>query len=81
MTYPLAAIRFEKEGNIDTLLNDVIMALRMRSLSLSGVVQTRGAVHGACHCADMDLISLSNGQIFRISQPLGEGSRGCRLNP
>ncbi len=81
MAFPLAAIRFEKEGNIDALLNDVITALCMRGLSLTGVVQTRGTVHGACHCADMDLVSLSNGQVFRISQPLGEGARGCRLNP
>lgn len=81
MTYPLAAIRFEKDGNVDALLNDVVATLRMRGLTLTGVVQTRGAVHGACHCADMDLISLSNGQVYRISQPLGEGSRGCRLNP
>lgn len=81
MPYPLAAIHFEKEGNIDDLLNVVITALRIRGLSLTGVVQTSSAVHGGCHCADMDLISLSNGQVFRISQPLGEGSRGCRLNP
>ena len=46
MPYPLAAIRFEKEGNIDALLKDVITALRMRGLSLTGVVQTRSQARG-----------------------------------
>lgn len=81
MISPLAAIRFEKNTDVDALLTRVVTALRGRGLTLSGVVQTRGVAHGLCHCADMDLVSLSNSQIFRISQPLGEGSRGCRLNP
>lgn len=78
---PLAAIHFEKTGDIDALLSDVVSALRANGGRLSGVLQQRGQAKGACYCADMDLVSLSDGQIFRISQPLGEGSQGCRLNP
>jgi len=29
----------------------------------------------------MDLTTLGSGRTFRISQPLGDGARGCRLHP
>ena len=48
---------------------------------MRGALQSRGAVGGECHCADMDLTTLHSNKTFRISQPLGNGSRGCRLDP
>ncbi len=77
---PLAAIRFET-GDIDEFLNLIAQNLIGRGLRVRGAVQTRGAVGGECHCADMDLITFGSNQTFRISQPLGNGSRGCRLHP
>lgn len=77
----LAAIRFEKDGDIDALLQAVASVARLHGLRLSGVLQTRGDTAGDCHCADMDLVSLNGREVFRISQPLGNGARGCRLNP
>ncbi|TDL78267.1 DUF2478 domain-containing protein [Palleronia sediminis] len=77
---PLAAIRFET-GDIDGLLAGIAATLTGHGLRVRGVLQSRGAVGGECHCADMDLTTLGSGRCFRISQPLGNGSRGCRLHP
>jgi len=81
MTFPLlAAIRFET-GDIDGLLGDVADHLIAVGVRARGVLQSRGEAGGECHCADMDLHAIGNGAVFRISQPLGNGSRGCRLDP
>lgn len=78
--FPLAAIRFE-HSDIDGFLTDIAKELTARGLIVRGAVQTRGAVGGECHCADMDLTTLGSDRVFRISQPLGNGSQGCRLHP
>lgn len=78
--YPLAAVRFE-HGDIDGFLGDIARSLTKSGLAVRGALQTRGAVGGECHCADMDLTTLGSDRVFRISQPLGNGSRGCRLHP
>lgn len=77
---PLAAIRFT-DGDIDAFLADIAARLDNSGLRVRGALQSRGSQGGACHCADMDLTTLSSGRTFRISQPLGVGSRGCRLHP
>jgi len=77
---PLAAIRFDTE-DIDGFVAGIVGDLRAAGWRLSGVIQSRGIVGAECHCADMDLTSISTGDVFRISQPLGNGSRGCRLHP
>ena len=81
MTYkPLAAIRFDTE-DVDGFVAGLVGDLRAAGWRLSGVIQSRGVADAECHCADMDLTSISTGEVFRISQPLGNGSRGCRLHP
>ena len=77
---PLAAIRFEN-GDIDAFLGVLAKTLTADGARVRGALQTRGAVAGECHCADMDLTTLGSQKIFRISQPLGNGSHGCRLHP
>lgn len=77
---PLAAIPFDS-GDIDHCLAAVAQRLEARGYRVRGALQTRGTASGACHCADMDLTMLGSGRTFRISQPLGAGSRGCRLDP
>ncbi len=66
-------------GHTDLLLFDVAQELTKRGLKICGTVQinTERAV-GRC---DMDVQILPSGQVIRISQELGEGSRGCRLDP
>ncbi len=75
----LAAIRFD-DGDIDAFLHGIAQTLSDGGLRIRGAVQSRGAAGGACHCADMDLTTLGSGRRFRISQPLGNGARGCRLD-
>ncbi len=78
--YPLAAINFDS-GDIDGFLNEIAISLAALGLRVRGALQTRGAVAGECHCADMDLTTIGSNQTFRISQALGNGSHGCRLHP
>lgn len=81
MTYPmLAAIRFET-GDIDNFLANIAATLLNNGHRVRGVLQSRGETRGECHCADMDLHAIGEARTFRISQPLGNGSHGCRLHP
>lgn len=80
MDTPLAAIRFDHE-DVDAFVAGFVADLQRAGWRLSGVVQSRGTAYAECHCADMDLTSIATGEVFRISQPLGNGSRGCSLHP
>lgn len=75
----LAAIRFDRD-DIDSLLADIAETLTRQGQCVRGVLQSRGGTAQECHCADMDLQSIGSHRRFRISQPLGNGSRGCRLH-
>lgn len=80
---PLAFIRTAERGHTDRLLWRFAEALQARGLRLSGVVQTNSDRPGgvAAHHCDMDVRVLPDGPDIRINQVLGEGARGCRLNP
>lgn len=55
--------------------------LAARGLRLGGAVQVNSGGGGDCTC-DMELSVLgANAAPIRISQALGPGSRGCRLDP
>lgn len=75
----LAFITIEGHGLIDDFLSEVVAVLQQRGVRLSGTVRALPVDHRAHRC-DMDLRVLPDGPLFRISQPLGAGSRGCRLN-
>lgn len=79
-TLPLAAVRFD-QADIDGFLAEIAETLTHRGHRVRGALQTRGEVGGDCRCADMDLTTLGSNRVFRISQPLGNGARGCRLHP
>lgn len=76
IAYTMAAGR----GETDLLLAGVAQALVDRGLCPAGTVQFNSAraTDGPC---DMDVKLLPDGPILRISQNLGSGSRGCRLDP
>lgn len=76
----LAAVQFGS-GDIDGFLSGIAETLANQGYHVRGVLQSRGVSAGECHCADMDLTTIGSRRRFRISQPLGNGSRGCRLNP
>lgn len=83
MTHPsLTALSFERDDPlIDSLLEQAARKLEAEGLRVSGVLQHRGNGDGECHCSVTDLVTLGSGKVFHISQPLGEGARGCRLDP
>ena len=68
------------EGGLNRLLAEVAAVLRADGLRLAGVVpELADTIAG--HPCEMDLRVLPDGPLFCISQKLGTGSRGCRLDP
>lgn len=64
----------------DLLLHGVAEKLIERGVRPCGVVQTNTPADCRENC-DMDVMVLPEGPVFRISQNLGLGSKGCRLDP
>ena len=67
-------------GDTDLLLNRIAHRLKQLGYRTSGTVQinTDREDEGPC---DMDVKVLPDGPVIRISQSLGAGARGCRLDP
>lgn len=76
----LAYIRTMARGQADILLSDLADRLIAQGLRVGGVVQSNTTCNDNDLC-DMDVQVMPDGPVFRISQSLGAGSRGCRLNP
>lgn len=70
----------EGRGTGDRLLFDLAAALHAEGLRLAGAVQTNVERADGTPC-DMDLHVLTGGAVVPISQRLGPGARGCRLDP
>lgn len=75
----IAYTRSPGRGDTDLLLARLAARLAAQGLRLAGAVQinTERDVHGPC---DMDVKVLPDGPVIRISQDLGRGARGCRLD-
>lgn len=73
-------VKISERGEMNRLLAALAEEMEAKGRRLAGAVQydIECAPEGKC---DMDLRILPEGQIVRISQSLGEGSRGCRLDP
>lgn len=76
----VAALRFGDGDRVDELLDAVARALQARGHRVAGTLQ-RETPQGPGCCAVMHLEDVASGERFRISQELGAGSRGCRLDP
>ena len=76
----LGYVAAEGRGAGDRLIHGVAMRLRAQGLKLAGAVQVNAERAPDRKC-DMDLHILAGAEIVRISQDLGRGSRGCRLDP
>lgn len=66
-------------GATDACIAVVVDELRGTGTRLAGTVQTNFDRAKDQPC-DMDLLVLPSGPLLRISQDLGPGARGCRLN-
>ncbi|WP_419913209.1 DUF2478 domain-containing protein [Hoeflea sp.] len=76
----LAAIRFGKDFHVDGVFDTAIAALRAEGLRIVGFVQRETPDPTTC-CDITYLEDIVTGQRHRISQALGAGSRGCKLDP
>ncbi len=75
----LGYVSIKGRGATDACVAAAVALLRARGVALSGAVQV--AAPGADqHPCEMDLAVLPDGPVFRISQDLGQASRGCRLD-
>ena len=63
----------------DDLLARIAGRLAAEGLRLAGAVQQNSGPEGDCRC-DMDLRLLHDARVIRISQSLGPGATGCRLD-
>lgn len=66
-------------GDTDQILLDLARTLAQRGVRCCGIAQINTGREDAGPC-DMDVKILPDGPILRISQNLGEGARGCRLD-
>lgn len=76
----IAYVMAEGRGETDLLLHDFSRAARARGLRLCGTVQVNTNC-GEDRPCDMDVEVLPDGPVIRISQSLGPGAQGCRLDP
>lgn len=76
----IGTLTLAEAGATDAAVARIAALLSARGLLVSGVVQSNSDRTGDAAC-DMDLTVLRGGGRYRISQSLGAGSSGCRLNP
>jgi len=76
----LAYVMTKERGATDRLLSALAAQLDAEGIRTSGIVQTNTECADDRLC-DMDVQVLPRGKVFRISQTLGSGARGCRLDP
>ena len=68
-----------RRGGTDMLLREVSERLEDRGVVACGLVQINTECDSGGPC-DMDVRILPTGPVIRISQSLGPGARGCRLD-
>lgn len=76
----LAAIRFNRDDHIGAILKSVVDRGRDQGLRIEGYLQTELPDEASC-CSLTYLEGIASGDKVRISQALGSGSTGCRLDP
>ena len=76
----LGAVRFADGEAVDALLEAVVWQLKADGFQVAGYLQRETDESDSC-CALVHLENIADGRTFGITQPLGPGSRGCRLDP
>ena len=77
----IASISATGPGETDRLIAEAAATLEAEGFLLNGIVKVlQYAPKGSHHC-DMDVRVLSDNRTIRITQSLGKGAQGCRLNP
>ncbi len=77
----IGIVTSEIMGETDRLISETATRLQAEGVALAGIAKVPGQKLPGDHHCDMDVRVLPNGPDIRITQSLGEGSTGCRLNP
>ncbi|HIP22037.1 MAG TPA: DUF2478 domain-containing protein [Rhodobacteraceae bacterium] len=77
----IGIVTSEIMGETDRLISETAAKLQAQGGALAGITKVLGNEAVGDHHCDMDVRVLPNGPEIRITQSLGEGSTGCRLNP
>jgi hypothetical protein len=77
----LAFVSAKGRGETDRLLSLAAARLIEGGSRVRGIVKVLEAETAAGNDCDMPVRVLPDGPVIRITQSLGEGSQGCRLNP
>jgi len=80
MDQPLAAIHFGKDEGVDVVLKAAVDLLKADEVRIGGFIQHDTEDPVAC-CSITHVEDVMTGARHRITQALGAGSRGCRLDP
>lgn len=75
-----AAIHFTDGFDVDRVIDEIVSALIKRKARLAGYLQRETPTDDDC-CSTLYLESIADGKRAQISQALGAGSKGCRLDP
>ncbi len=79
--FPLqAAIHVQRDRPVDDILRATALALSADGQTVIGFLQWEGTGDGEC-CGEIALQDIGTGELITISQALGSGARGCRLDP
>lgn len=78
----IGIVSAEGRGETDRLIAETALALEARGRQMSGIIKVLDEVQpeGSHHC-DMSVRVLPGSETIKITQTLGDGSQGCRLNP
>jgi hypothetical protein len=76
----IGAIKYSRGPDVDPTLDALVTRLRDLGISMVGCLQIQLPDPGSC-CPISHLEDLATGEQTRITQPLGSGSTGCRLDP
>lgn len=77
----IAVISAQGRGETDRLITETAEQLLASGRKLSGIVKVLEASEKYTDACDMDVKVLPDGPAIRITQSLGDGAEGCRLNP
>ena len=75
-----AAIKIGRDSDVERLFDEAIEILRRNGVKLAGYLQRDIPGDTGC-CSILLLENIATGDRAKISQSLGKGSRGCRLDP